>query len=78
MVREMKAGFSTALEALVQIQMGDQVLQERVNNNKIEHDSQLADVLNMVLSLKVRIRMKRAFTGRLIDVVLLECACTDT
>ena len=51
----MKVGFSTALEALVQIQMGDQVLQERVNNNKIEHDSQLADVLNMVLSLKVSV-----------------------
>ena len=53
MVKEMKMGFSTALEALVQIQMGDQVLQERVNNNKMEHDNQLADVLNMVLSLKV-------------------------
>ncbi|KAK2152039.1 hypothetical protein LSH36_341g03018 [Paralvinella palmiformis] len=57
MVKEMKMGFSTALEALVQIQMGDQVLQERVNNNKMEHDNQLADVLNMVLSLKRQVEL---------------------
>ena len=53
MVREMKTGFSTALEALAQIQFVDQVLQERVSTNKVQHDSQLADVLHMVLTLKV-------------------------
>lgn len=49
----MKDGFTTAMEALAQIQYGDQVLQEKVDHNKSEYQQQLTDVVQMVLSLKV-------------------------
>lgn len=51
----MKDGFGSALAALKQVQYGDQVLQEKLDNNKAEQDQQLADVVNMVLTMKVRI-----------------------
>ena len=50
----MKEGFVTAMHTLAEIQYGDQVLEEKVDNNKVQYDNQLADVLHMVVSLKVR------------------------
>ena len=49
----MKDGFTSALKAMGEVQHGDRVLQEKVDNNKAEQDEQLADVVNMVLALKV-------------------------
>ena len=49
----MKDGFTAALKAMGEVQHGDRVLQEKVDNNKAEQDEQLADVVNMVLALKV-------------------------
>ena len=49
----MKDGFTSALKAMQEVQHGDQVLQQKVDNNKAEQDEQLADVVNMVLALKV-------------------------
>ncbi|CAH1791031.1 unnamed protein product [Owenia fusiformis] len=52
MVREMKDGFSTAIEELAKIQYDDKALQEKLETNKAEHQKQLTDVVQMVLSLK--------------------------
>ena len=50
---EMKDGFTSAVKAMGEVQYGDRVLQDKVDNNKAEQDEQLADVVNMVLALKV-------------------------
>ncbi len=49
----MKVGFTTAMEELSRIQYGDLVLQEKVDSNKKQYETQLADVVQMVLELKV-------------------------
>ena len=49
----MKDGFTSAVKAMGEVQYGDRVLLEKVDNNKAEQDEQLADVVNMVLALKV-------------------------
>ena len=54
MAREMKAGFTHAMEALQDIQYGDQQLEATVQHNKAECEQQLGDVVQMVLALKVR------------------------
>ena len=53
MAREMKTGFSKAMEALQDIQYGDQQLEATVQHNKDECEQQLGDVVQMVLALKV-------------------------
>ena len=53
----MKDGFTSAVEAMGEVQYGDRVLQEKVDNNKAEQDEQLADVVNMVLALKVNLML---------------------
>ena len=53
-VGEMRGGFETAMLALTDIQNGDKLLEQTVNANRAEYEKQLADVLQMVLSLKVR------------------------
>ena len=50
---ELKCGFAGAMEALSHIQSGDQALSDKVVNNKQEHQHQLAEVLSMMLTLKV-------------------------
>ncbi|KAI0237438.1 hypothetical protein LSAT2_012035 [Lamellibrachia satsuma] len=52
MAREMKTGFSKAMEALQDIQYGDQQLEATVQHNKDECEQQLGDVVQMVLALK--------------------------
>ncbi len=53
LVVEMRDGFARAVAALDEVQHGDRLLQEKVDSNKAQHEQQLADVVNMVLSLKV-------------------------
>ena len=47
----MRDGLTSAMEALSHTP--DRSLEERIEANKIAHDQQLADVLTMVLALKV-------------------------
>ena len=49
----MRDGFTSAMQALAKIQYGDQVLKETVDSNKAQYEQQLADVVQMVLTLKV-------------------------
>ena len=49
----MKTGFCEAMEALQDIQYGDQKLEATVQHNKAECEQQLGDVIHMVLALKV-------------------------
>ena len=52
-MKDMKSGFSDAIQALSTIQYGDQILEKKVDDSKQEYQEQLADVVQMVLSLKV-------------------------
>ena len=49
----MRRGFETAMHALTQIRHDDRRLEETVNCNKEEYEKQLADLLKMLLTLKV-------------------------
>ena len=52
-MREMKSGFAGAVEALARVQYGDRLLEQRVDQNREQYELQLADVVSMVLALKV-------------------------
>ena len=54
MVEDMKDGFKTAMDALTQIQYGDQSLQDSVCHGQTECEDRLSGVIQMVLSLKVK------------------------
>ena len=54
MVEEMKHGFLKAIEILSNIQRDDELLSEKMTSTKASQDRQLSDVVEMVLSLKVR------------------------
>ena len=49
----MRSGFESAMHTLAEIQYGDQALEQKVENNKAQYEKELADVLQMVVNLKV-------------------------
>jgi hypothetical protein len=53
LVVEMKDAFTLAMGELSKIQYSDKLLEEKVETNNAENKKQVAEVLQMVLSLKV-------------------------
>ena len=51
-MKDMRDGLTTAMEALTTVHP-DRLLEEKVDANKAAHEQQLADVVQMVLALKV-------------------------
>ena len=53
MLTGVREEFATFADVMNKVQYGDRILDEKIENNKVELQHQLADVVHMILALKV-------------------------